>query len=180
MTDSSLQHVVIYTDGACSPNPGTGGWGAVLISQKHQQRKELSGAEADTTNNRMELTAAVEALSALKQPCRVELYTDSSYLRNAFEQKWLQNWQLKTGGPVAVKRCSTATSGKNCSDWINCTRSAGIGSKPMRETLKMNVPTPSQLPPVKNWRPNPEFPTNFFGSSATSPQFVTDSTVRRH
>ena len=53
MTDSSLQHVVIYTDGACSPNPGTGGWGAVLISQKHQQRKELSGAEADTTNNRM-------------------------------------------------------------------------------------------------------------------------------
>ena len=75
MTDSSLQHVVIYTDGACSPNPGTGGWGAVLISQKHQQRKELSGAEADTTNNRMELTAAVEALSALKQPCRVELYT---------------------------------------------------------------------------------------------------------
>ena len=54
MTDSSLQHVVIYTDGACSPNPGTGGWGAVLISQKHQQRKELSGAEADTTNNRME------------------------------------------------------------------------------------------------------------------------------
>ena len=85
MTDSSLQHVVIYTDGACSPNPGTGGWGAVLISQKHQQRKELFGAEADTTNNRMELTAAVEALSALKQPCRVELYTDSSYLRNAFE-----------------------------------------------------------------------------------------------
>jgi len=67
MTDSLLQHVVIYTDGACSPNPGTGGWGAVLISQKHQQRKELSGAEADTTNNRMELTAAVEALSALKQ-----------------------------------------------------------------------------------------------------------------
>ena len=105
MTDSSLQHVVIYTDGACSPNPGTGGWGAVLISQKHQQRKELYGAEADTTNNRMELTAAVQALSALKQPCRVELYTDSSYLRNAFEQKWLQNWQLKnwrTSGRKAV------------------------------------------------------------------------------
>ena len=108
MTDSSLQHVVIYTDGACSPNPGTGGWGAVLISQKHQQRKELSGAEADTTNNRMELTAAVEALSALKQPCRVELYTDSSYLRNAFEQKWLQNWQLKnwrtSGGKTVLNR----------------------------------------------------------------------------
>ena len=108
MTDSSLQHVVIYTDGACSPNPGTGGWGAVLISQKHQQRKELSGAEADTTNNRMELTAAVEALSALKQPCRVELYTDSSYLRNAFEKKWLQNWHLKnwrtSGGKTVLTR----------------------------------------------------------------------------
>ena len=60
MTDSSLQHVAIYTDGACSPNPGTGGWGAVLISQKHKQRKELSGAEVDTTNNRMELQAAIE------------------------------------------------------------------------------------------------------------------------
>ena len=108
MTDSSLQHVVIYTDGACSPNPGTGGWGAVLISQKHQQRKELSGAEAETTNNRLELTAAGEALSALKQPCRVELYTDSSYLRNAFEQKWLQNWQLKnwrtSGGKAVLNR----------------------------------------------------------------------------
>ena len=105
---SSLQHVLIYTDGACSPNPGMGGWGAVLISKKHQQRKEISGSEASTTNNRMELTAAVEALSSLKQPCRVELYTDSSYLRNAFEQKWLQNWQSKnwrtSGGKPVLNR----------------------------------------------------------------------------
>ena len=106
MTQSKpLQHVVIYTDGACSPNPGIGGWGAVLISKQHQQRKEISGSETSTTNNRMELTAAVEALQSLKQPCMVELYTDSSYLRNAFEQKWLQNWQRKnwrtsSGKPV--------------------------------------------------------------------------------
>ena len=80
----------------------------MLISKKHQQRKEISGSEASTTNNRMELTAAVEALSSLKQPCRVELYTDSSYLRNAFEQKWLQNWQRKnwrtSGGKPVLNR----------------------------------------------------------------------------
>jgi len=88
-------HVEIYTDGACSPNPGTGGWGAVLISREHDHRRELSGAEADSTNNRMELNAAIRALEALKQPCRVDLYTDSTYLKNAFEQGWLANWQRK-------------------------------------------------------------------------------------
>ena len=92
MTDSSLQHVVIYTDGACSPNPGTGGWGAVLISQKHQQLKELSGAEADTTNNRMELTAAIAALEALKRPCTVTLKTDSTYVKNGVTQ-WMPRWK---------------------------------------------------------------------------------------
>jgi len=88
-------HVEIYTDGACSPNPGTGGWGAVLISHEHNHRRELSGTEAESTNNRMELTAAIRALEALKQPCRVDLYTDSTYLKNAFEQGWLANWQRK-------------------------------------------------------------------------------------
>ena len=88
-------HVEIYTDGACYPNPGTGGWGAVLISREHDHRRELSGAEADSTNNRMELNAAIRALEALKQPCRVDLYTDSTYLKNAFEQGWLANWQRK-------------------------------------------------------------------------------------
>ena len=68
--------VTIYTDGACDPNPGPGGWAAILQFGEHT--KELTGAEPDTTNNRMELTAAVEALKALKQPCRVELFTDSS------------------------------------------------------------------------------------------------------
>lgn len=98
--------VIIYTDGACSPNPGNGGWGVVLISQELQHRKELSGAEPNSTNNRMELTAAIEALQALRKPCRVTLYTDSQYLRNAFEQHWLENWLRKnwktsTGKPVA-------------------------------------------------------------------------------
>ena len=85
--------VIIYTDGDCSPNPGTGGWGAVLISNQHNLRTEISGSEVDSTNNRMEMTAAIKALEALKKPCKVELYTDSSYVKNAFEKNWLRNWQ---------------------------------------------------------------------------------------
>jgi ribonuclease HI len=85
-------HVVIYTDGACSQNPGPGGWGAILIFGKH--RKELSGGEALTTNNRMELTAAIAALEALKRPARVELHTDSEYVRNGISQ-WLPGWKRR-------------------------------------------------------------------------------------
>lgn len=83
--------VDIYTDGACSGNPGPGGWGAILIYEGKE--KELSGGETHTTNNRMELTAAIEGLSALKKPCRVRLYSDSAYLVNAFNNGWLTNWQ---------------------------------------------------------------------------------------
>ena len=83
--------VTIYTDGACSGNPGPGGWGCVLIAGDY--KKELSGGEVNTTNQRMELTAALQALSALKKPCKVILYSDSAYLINAFNQKWLKNWQ---------------------------------------------------------------------------------------
>lgn len=86
-----MKTVTIYTDGACSGNPGPGGWGCVLLHG--EQRKELSGAEAHTTNQRMELTAAVAGLAALKQPCHVLLYSDSAYLINAFRQHWLDNWQ---------------------------------------------------------------------------------------
>ena len=86
-----MKKVTVYTDGACSGNPGPGGWGALLMYGT--AKKELSGFEAGTTNNRMELTAAIEALSALKEPCEVELYTDSAYLCNAFLQRWLQSWQ---------------------------------------------------------------------------------------
>jgi ribonuclease HI len=85
-----LTNVVIYTDGACSGNPGPGGWGAILTSGGHA--RELCGGEAHTTNNRMELTAAISALEALKRPSDVELHTDSQYLRNGVTQ-WLANWK---------------------------------------------------------------------------------------
>ncbi|MCC4244081.1 ribonuclease HI [Stappia indica] len=83
-------HVVIHTDGACSGNPGPGGWGALLRSGAHE--RELCGGEAQTTNNRMELTAAIEALNALKRPCKVELHTDSTYVRDGIT-KWMFNWK---------------------------------------------------------------------------------------
>lgn len=89
----SITEVIIYTDGACSGNPGPGGWGAILIYK--DTVKEISGYEENTTNNRMELTAAIEALKMLKRPCKVNLYSDSSYLINAFNQKWIDNWLKK-------------------------------------------------------------------------------------
>ncbi len=88
--------VEIYTDGACSPNPGRGGWGAILVSPAHDRfTKELSGAEADSTNNRMEMTAALEGLRALKRPCRVTLTTDSKYLMNGFGKGWVEGWKRR-------------------------------------------------------------------------------------
>lgn len=84
--------VEIYTDGACSGNPGNGGWAAVLLYKGKE--KEIYGSEEHTTNNRMELTAAIEALKALKFPCRVRLYCDSAYLVNAFNNGWLTKWQM--------------------------------------------------------------------------------------
>lgn len=83
--------VTIYTDGACSGNPGVGGWGAVLLYGDY--KKEISGAEEKTTNNRMEMTAVIEALKLLKYPCNVELYSDSAYTVNAFTQRWLDGWR---------------------------------------------------------------------------------------
>lgn len=82
--------VMIYTDGACSGNPGPGGWGVLL--KYGTTEKELSGGEKETTNNRMELTAAIQALRALKQPCRVDLFTDSEYLKKGVTQ-WMANWK---------------------------------------------------------------------------------------
>jgi len=84
--------VSIYTDGACSGNPGPGGWAAVLIYC--DKEKEIWGNEAHTTNNRMELTAAMEALKIIKRPCKVNLYSDSAYLVNAFNNYWLKKWQI--------------------------------------------------------------------------------------
>ena len=86
-----MQKVVIYTDGACSGNPGPGGWGAILMAGDN--KKEISGGKKDTTNNVMELTAALEALKLLKFPCEVDLYSDSAYLVNGFDKGWIYNWQ---------------------------------------------------------------------------------------
>lgn len=86
-----MTEVTIHTDGACSGNPGPGGWAAILQVGGHE--KELSGFEPLTTNQRMELTAAREALAALKYPCRVRLYSDSAYLVNAFRQDWVGRWE---------------------------------------------------------------------------------------
>lgn len=102
MADLPLVH--IYSDGACSPNPGFGGWGAVLIAPDHgNARRELSGAEPNTTNNRMELMGAIMALRALKRPSLVVAHTDSLYLRNAFEKRWLVSWQ-RNGWVTSAKK----------------------------------------------------------------------------
>ena len=97
-----MKEVTIYTAGACSGNPGPGGWGAIL--QYGEQKKELSGGEKLTTNNRMELTGVITALSALKEPCRVTLYTDSRYIVDAVNLGWLKGWKAKNwkkkGGDV--------------------------------------------------------------------------------
>lgn len=86
-----MKDVVIYTDGACSGNPGPGGWGAVLFYGDN--RKEISGGETLTTNNRMEVAAVIEALGRLKEPCSVKVHSDSAYLVNCFQQGWIKNWQ---------------------------------------------------------------------------------------
>ena len=102
-TDGSvfIMNVIIYTDGACSGNPGPGGWACVLIYGPHMQ--EYSGYDPLTTNNRMELTAAIRALRCLKRSCEVDLYSDSAYLVNAFQNGWLQNW-LKNGWKTSAKK----------------------------------------------------------------------------
>ena len=86
-----MKNVNIYTDGACSGNPGVGGWGTIL--EYNGKKKELCGAEAETTNNRMELTAVIEGLKALKERCKVTLYTDSQYIVNAINLGWAESWK---------------------------------------------------------------------------------------
>ena len=91
-----MKKVCIYTDGACSGNPGPGGWAAILSCMGRE--KELSGGERETTNNRMELRAVIEALSALKEPCEVELWTDSQYIARAINEGWLAGWKRRGWG----------------------------------------------------------------------------------
>ena len=101
MTRNDQEPVVVYTDGGCDPNPGVGGWAAILIHK--ETRKELSGGECDTTNNRMEMTAAIRAIEALKRPCSVVLSTDSRYLQQGITA-WLPGWKRsnwkRKGGPI--------------------------------------------------------------------------------
>lgn len=100
MSPQTRPQIEIYTDGACSGNPGPGGWGAILMSGSH--RKELSGGEAETTNNRMEIFAAIAALEQLKKPSLVDLHTDSAYLRNGITQ-WIHGWK-RNGWRTADKK----------------------------------------------------------------------------
>lgn len=95
-----MEEVIIYTDGACSGNPGPGGWGTILMCGEN--KKELSGGSKDTTNNIMEITAVIEGLKALKKPCKVQLYSDSAYVVNAFNQKWIYGW-MKNGWRTSNK-----------------------------------------------------------------------------
>ena len=87
-----MKKITLYTDGACSGNPGIGGWGCIL--EYNGKEKELCGAEANTTNNKMEILAVINGLKALKEPCEVDVYSDSAYVVNAFLQDWIVNWQL--------------------------------------------------------------------------------------
>ena len=99
-----MKKVIIYTDGACSGNPGIGGWGAVLVY--NGRSKEISGYDKSTTNNRMELFAVIQALRALKESCEVVVHTDSQYVADAFNQNWIATWQLngwRTAGKSDVK-----------------------------------------------------------------------------
>ena len=102
-TDTAGAEVFIYADGACSGNPGPGGWGAVLKCPAADRELRLSGAEPETTNNRMELTAVIQALSALKRPARVAIATDSRYVVNAFQDGWIANW-LRNGWRTADRK----------------------------------------------------------------------------
>lgn len=96
-----MKKVTLYTDGACSGNPGPGGWGAILRYGAHE--KEISGGAQETTNNRMELTAVIEALSLLKESCEVDLYSDSKYVIDALSKGWVYSWQ-KNGWKKADKK----------------------------------------------------------------------------
>ena len=109
---SDLPEVIVYTDGACSGNPGPGGWGAILIW--NGKEKELSGGDPATTNNRMEMTAVIEALKAMKKPCHVKIHSDSALIINAMTKGWIENWQKKDGARPTKNRLKTKSFGNRC------------------------------------------------------------------
>ncbi len=133
-----MKRIEAYTDGACSGNPGPGGWGAIL--RWNDNVKELKGGEADTTNNRMELMAAISALSALKEPCEVDLYTDSVYVRDGISG-WIEGWKRNGWKTAAKSRSRMLSFGRRLMKRASRTRSTGIGSRAMPDIRKMNAPT---------------------------------------
>ena len=98
-----MKNVTIYTDGACSGNPGPGGWGCVLIYNNIEKKKKLSGGKLNTTNNEMEISAVINGLKALKEPCAVDIYSDSSYVVNSFKNNWIENW-VQNGWLTSTKQ----------------------------------------------------------------------------
>jgi hypothetical protein len=138
---------VIYTDGACKGNPGPGGWGVLL--QAGDAKKELFGGERETTNNRMELQAVIEALSALKRPCDVTLYLDSQYVRKGITE-WIHGWKAKGWRTASKEPVKNASSGSSWTRWsaAPATASTGAGSRATPETRAMNAPTPW---PTRAW-----------------------------
>ena len=154
-----MKQVEVYTDGACSGNPGPGGWGAIL--RYNGVEKELSGFEAGTTNNRMELKGAIYALEALKEPCEVLLYTDSQYIAKAINEGWLRNWK-RNGWKKAIRnQCSTWSCGKPWMPSSSGTRCRSIGSKAMRTTPTTTAAT--SWPPARSPKTDKRFAKcNFF------------------
>lgn len=118
------ERVVERTDGACKGNPGIGGWGAYLIYGKHV--KELFGGEKETTNNRMELTAVIEALRLLNRPCKIVLHVDSSYVKDGIT-KWIDGWKAKNWRTANKQPSKTSTSGKRLKNKLHATKLSGVG-----------------------------------------------------
>ena len=141
-----MKKVELYTDGACSGNPGPGGWGAILRYGEHE--KELSGGAHDTTNNRMELTAVIEGLKALKEPCMVTVYSDSKYFCDGVQKGWVYGWKKR--GWKKSDGSPPPTCGKNPSPSWAATRWTSSGSKVMPATRKTSGATVWLWPRAKN------------------------------
>ena len=131
--------VLLVPDGAVSGNPGPGGWAVILVSGEH--RKELSGGEPHTTNNRMELRGVIEGLKALKRPSRVLIQCDSAYVVNAHRKGWIRTGSATAGAPPPRSRSRTRISGRTCSRPRNRTRSPGSSSRAMRATSSTSART---------------------------------------
>jgi ribonuclease HI len=146
-----LSHVEIATDGACKGNPGPGGWGAVIRAGRHE--KEMSGGEAETTNNRMELTAVIEALNALKRPCRVTLSTDSRYVMDGLT-KWIHGWRRngwKTAAKKPVKNADlwqalVAATERHRIEWVWVKGHAGHADNERADRLASDAATAARRP----------------------------------